>query len=274
VPLDVFQLVHGGRTASAVHVAEHGVELLLGPLWGVKLAIAIYLLAGWTGAFLYAGLWLKVNAQHTLAAALFIGNGFFFCRLSFGHFDFMPFLILPLMLWALHRGMEWQREALTARKAGRFVLAVLLMAAALAAAIDGSPVAIIHLLFWIGLYALVLAAAARSAASRIPLDWCDGPLLGISRPTVESAERRGSMEVRGRIGRRLALARLPRSRIAIELDFRDATSDFAALISVASWKVWLSATALMVLLWAVTGIRFRGRLWLARRRPQISMLRQ
>lgn len=61
---------------------------------------------------------------------------------------------------------------------------------------------------------------------------------------------------------------------AIELDFRDATSDFAALISAASWKVWLSGTALMVLLRTVTGIRFRGRLWLARQRPQVSMLRQ
>src|SRR5882762_10499352 len=29
---------------------------MLGPLWGVKLAIAIYLLAGWAGAYLYAGL--------------------------------------------------------------------------------------------------------------------------------------------------------------------------------------------------------------------------
>ena len=69
----------------------------------------------------------------------------------------------------------------------------------------------------------------------------------------------------------------PASRVregAIELDFRDATSDFAALISAASWKSCLSVTALMFLLWAVTGIRFRGRLWLARQRPQVSMLRQ
>jgi len=40
---------------------------MLGPLWGVKLAIAIYLLTGWAGAYLYAGLWLKLNAQRTLA---------------------------------------------------------------------------------------------------------------------------------------------------------------------------------------------------------------
>jgi hypothetical protein len=136
---------------------------MLGPLWGVKLASAIYLLVGWTGAFLYAGLWLKLNAQRTLAAALFIGNGFFFCRLGFGHYDFIPFFILPLMLWALHRGIEWQKEARTARKPVRLMLAALLMGAALALAIDGSPVAIIHLVFWIGLYALVLAITARSA---------------------------------------------------------------------------------------------------------------
>jgi len=136
---------------------------MLGPLWGVKLAIAIYLLTGWAGAYLYAGLWLKLNAQRTLAAALFVGNGFFFCRLSYGHFDFIPFLILPMMLWVLHFGIEWSREAWTARKPVRLVLAALLMGAALALAIDGSPVAIIHLLFWIGLYALVLAASARSA---------------------------------------------------------------------------------------------------------------
>jgi hypothetical protein len=142
---------------------------LLGPLWGVKLAGAIYLLAGWIGAFLYAGLWLKLNAQRALAAALFIGNGFFFCRLSFGHFDFIPFLILPLMLWMLHLGIEWSKEGWTARKPVRLVLTASLMGAALALAIDGSPVAIIHLLFWIGLYALVLAITARSAAPMVLL---------------------------------------------------------------------------------------------------------
>src|ERR1700730_16004024 len=54
-----------------------------GPLWGVRSAIVIYMAIGWLGAFLYAGLWLKDIPQRTLAAALFIGNGFFFCRLAF-----------------------------------------------------------------------------------------------------------------------------------------------------------------------------------------------
>jgi len=71
---------------------------------------------------------------------------------------------LPLMLWALHLGIAWNREAWTARKPVRSVSTAFLMGAALALAIDGSPVAIIHLVFWIGLYALVLAITARSAA--------------------------------------------------------------------------------------------------------------
>src|SRR6202521_1226469 len=36
---------------------------LLGPLWGVKLATAIYLAAGWFGGFLYAGLRLTMKWQ-------------------------------------------------------------------------------------------------------------------------------------------------------------------------------------------------------------------
>ncbi|MDP9012420.1 MAG: hypothetical protein M3O41_07140 [Pseudomonadota bacterium] len=140
---------------------------LLGPLWGVRLSSAIYLSAGWTGAFLYAGLWLRQKAQRTLAAALFVGNGFFFCRLSFGHFDFVPFLILPLLLWVLHLGIAWSTEPWTAHKPVRWMLMILLMSAALALAIDGSPVAIIHLLFWIGLYAVALTVVARSAAPMV-----------------------------------------------------------------------------------------------------------
>jgi hypothetical protein len=54
----------------------------VGPLWGVKGALVIYLALGWVGAFLYAGLWLRVPLQRSLAASLFVGNGFFFCRLG------------------------------------------------------------------------------------------------------------------------------------------------------------------------------------------------
>jgi hypothetical protein len=48
---------------------------LLGPYWGLKIAIPIYFSLGWAGAFLYAGLWFKSREQRMLAASLFIGNG-------------------------------------------------------------------------------------------------------------------------------------------------------------------------------------------------------
>src|ERR1700710_327917 len=35
------------------------ITYVLGPLWGLKLATLLYFIAGWAGAHLYAGLWLK-----------------------------------------------------------------------------------------------------------------------------------------------------------------------------------------------------------------------
>jgi hypothetical protein len=60
----------------------------------------------------------------------------------------------------------------------------------------------------------------------------------------------------------------------IELDFRDSTSDVAARISTTTWKSWLLATASMMLLWFVIGMRIRGRLSLWRRRPPESAFPQ
>jgi hypothetical protein len=54
----------------------------------------------------------------------------------------------------------------------------------------------------------------------------------------------------------------PASRVregAIELDFRDATSDFAAHISTTTWKSWVLATATMMTLWFAIGMWIRGR---------------
>jgi len=135
-----------------------------GPLWGVRLTTAAYLGAGWFGGFLYAGLWLRIRLQRSLAASLFIGNGFFFCRLGFGHFDFIPFLILPLILWVLHRGAQWSSERFGIGSALRLLFTVLLVGATVALVIDGSPVAIIHLLLWIGIYAGALSISIRRAA--------------------------------------------------------------------------------------------------------------
>jgi hypothetical protein len=135
---------------------------LMEPSWGLRLATLLYFVAGWVGALLYSGLWFKQLGQRTLAAALFIGNGFFICRLGYGHIDFIPFLILPLVLWLLHRCMAWLHEGWSLHCALKLFTALLMMGGMFALAIDGSPVAIIHLLLWIGLYALVLALTLRS----------------------------------------------------------------------------------------------------------------
>jgi hypothetical protein len=135
---------------------------LLGPLLGVRIATIVYLILGWCGAYLYAGLWLRYRAQCVLAASLFIGNGFFICRLGLGHLDFVPFLILPIALWAIHKVQEAPAHLTSLGAILRFVLTASLMGASFALVIDGSPVSIIHLLFWIGLYALVLTVTVRS----------------------------------------------------------------------------------------------------------------
>jgi hypothetical protein len=136
----------------------------LGPLAGLEVAIALYLLMGWVGAFLYASLWWPKAGPRALAASLYIGNGFFACRIAYGHVDLVPFLSLPLMLWALHRSLQWLAEITSARKLAHLALAVLLFAGGVSVVVDGSPVALIHLMFWVGLYALVLALTIRRAA--------------------------------------------------------------------------------------------------------------
>src|SRR5205807_2395516 len=69
---------------------------VLGPLAGIVAGTLVYLVVGWAGCYLYSGLWLEQPRARALAASLFIGNGFFICRISHGHLDFMPFLALPL----------------------------------------------------------------------------------------------------------------------------------------------------------------------------------
>jgi hypothetical protein len=141
-----------------------GISYLLGPLAGLQLAIILYFILGWIGAFLYAGTWIRQHAPRCLAASLFIGNGFFICRLTYGHVDFLSFLILPFFLWILHRSCSWPREGAGIVRILRFVLATLLLGAGIALVVDGSPVAIIHLMFWTCLYAAVLAWVERSIA--------------------------------------------------------------------------------------------------------------
>lgn len=124
---------------------------LFGPLYGMHLGELLYFVAGWAGMFCYTrtlGGSLRVRA---LAASLFIGNGFFICRLSYGHVDHIPFLMLPWLLWAAHRVLQPGRWRIW-----------LGLSAVMALVMDGAPVAIIHLFFWVGCYTLVLSIARRS----------------------------------------------------------------------------------------------------------------
>jgi hypothetical protein len=131
----------------------------LGPLPGIVLGNAIYLTLGWVGGYLYSGLWFPEPARRALAASLFIGNGFFICRLVHGHLDFMPFLALPLALWIIHRATQQPEPHLAG---SRSAVAILLLGCLFTLVVDGSPVAIIHWLFWIGIYSLTLSCVRRS----------------------------------------------------------------------------------------------------------------
>lgn len=142
---------------------------LVGPLLGIKLASLAYLVTGWVGAYLYAGLWRSDKLTRVLAASLFIGNGFFVYRMAVGHVDFVPFLVLPLALWSLHRTLSWQQYGSVAANALRAATLVAAYAIGIAVVVDGSPVAVIHLLFWVCLYALVLSYHERSFAPGVTL---------------------------------------------------------------------------------------------------------
>jgi hypothetical protein len=131
----------------------------IGPLPGMLVGIAIYLALGWVGAYLYSGLWFPEPLRRALAASLFIGNGFFICRLTRGHLDFVPFLALPLALWVIHRATVRPGSLPALSKA---VVAIMLLGCLFTVVIDGSPVAIIHWIFWIGLYSVTLSWVRRS----------------------------------------------------------------------------------------------------------------
>jgi hypothetical protein len=133
---------------------------VFGPLAGIVVGNVAFLAIGWIGAFLYSGLWSRQPGLRPLAASLFIGNGFFICRFAHGHDDFVPFLALPLALWVIHRFTSRKEPA---PKAVGHIQAVLLLGCLFAVVIDGSPVAIIHWLLWIGLYAAVLSWMRQSA---------------------------------------------------------------------------------------------------------------
>lgn len=135
---------------------------VLGPLAGIVVGTLVYLAVGWAGCYLYSGLWLEQPRARALAASLFIGNGFFICRIAHGHLDFIPFLALPLALWIVHRALDPSDPTDPLPSIARRLLAGVLLGCLFAMAVDGSPVAIIHWIFWIGIYSVALSWTRRS----------------------------------------------------------------------------------------------------------------
>lgn len=136
---------------------------VLGPLAGIQIATCIYVILGFVGGVLYAGLWLARARERLLAAALFVGNPFVQWRLAVGQVDFLPFFLLPLLLWGIHASARWPREGTACQRWSMSLGGVLLAGALVAMSIDGAPVVVAHLLFWIVLYVLVLSIVSRDA---------------------------------------------------------------------------------------------------------------
>ncbi len=137
---------------------------LFGPFYGLRVATILYFLFGRVGAWRSAGLIFKRAELRALAASLFIGNGFFVCRLAHGHMDHIPFLALPLVLWFLHRLTDRLRDLNAMNRFGASLAAALALGAGFSVMADGAPVVIIHFYFWVAVYAVVLAAVKRSPA--------------------------------------------------------------------------------------------------------------
>lgn len=132
-----------------------------GPLAGIQIATCIYVVLGCVGGVLYAGLWLTGIRERLLAAALFVGNPFVQWRLAVGQVDFLPFFLLPLLLWGVHASARWPRDGPVFRRWSASLGGVLVASALVAMAMDGAPVVAAHLLFWMVLYVLVLSVVSR-----------------------------------------------------------------------------------------------------------------
>ena len=139
----------------------------------IKVAALLFLVAGWTGAYLLAAELGLPAGTAALAASLFSGNGFILSRLSHGHIDFLGTLTLPLWLYGARFVLP--REGETAGRAARRLCGAILAGGLLfALSTDGAPITILLLLVWVGLDSAILAIQKRSIR---PLAFVAGSLL-------------------------------------------------------------------------------------------------
>jgi hypothetical protein len=74
----------------------------VGPLFGVYISVIIFAWLGYIGTYLLVHRIFNVNRiSSSLAATLFLMNGFFFSRMIIGHLAFHAFMLLPLLCFIL-----------------------------------------------------------------------------------------------------------------------------------------------------------------------------
>jgi hypothetical protein len=74
----------------------------VGPLFGVYITVLIFAWVGYLGTYLLLRRVFVINRlSATLAATLFLMNGFFFNRMVIGHLTFHSFMLLPLLCYFL-----------------------------------------------------------------------------------------------------------------------------------------------------------------------------
>jgi hypothetical protein len=126
--------------------------LALGTIHGIKLAILLYLLLAQYGMFRLAGEEGCGTAAATLAALVFSLGGCHAQHLAHGHFEWLAYAWLPLVLLQSHRvarGGGWRPMV-----AGGLLLALLLL--------DGGPYQLAFVPLFLTLDAVLLASRHRS----------------------------------------------------------------------------------------------------------------
>jgi len=130
--------------------------LLFGTLPGIKLEIALHLLLGLWGTYLFARTLRLGPISACLPALVFMVGGVFPAHLSKGHTWIMAYAYLPWMMFFFERS----RKQLRFVSASAVCLALMIL--------DGGTYAFPHALFVLALYAVACAVRQRSFAPLWP----------------------------------------------------------------------------------------------------------